>query len=436
MHREIGIGLDFGTTNSSIAIAAPDGSCSLASFADGERGTTTFRSVLHFIADEEDRRRPLTVVAGPRAIASYLESSASGRFIQSLKSHLASRLFEETFIFGWKYTLIDLIAIILAELRSAAREQFGDIGGAVCLGRPAHFVIGADAATDEALDELALGRLRQAAEKAGFTEVRFEFEPVAAAYEYERQLDHDELVLIGDFGGGTSDFCLIELGPSWRGRNAGPRHILGVDGVPVAGGRFDGKLVRSLVAPRLGLGSLRRSELGKSLPVPAWLYGKLERWEDLSFLKSPATMETLKQIRFQAAEPRRIESLIRLVDDDLGYALYRAIERTKLELSDVETSRFVFKGLPLLIQQDATRAGFEAMIAPELAALGDCVDRLLAQSGVGPAQVDRVFLTGGSSLTPCVRALFAHRFGVEKLRGGEELTTVARGLALTALAAD
>jgi hypothetical chaperone protein len=434
--KHIGIGLDFGTTNSSIALAAADGSCALASFSDGERDTTTFRSVLHFTADEEDRRRPLSIVAGPRAITSYLETSASGRFIQSLKSHLASKLFEETFIFGWKYTLTDLIAIILRELRAGAREQFGEIGEAVCLGRPAHFVTGADATIDDALDELALERLRQAAGKAGFGEVRFEFEPVAAAYEYERQLDHDELVLIGDFGGGTSDFCLIELGPSWRGRGGRPRNILGVDGVPVAGGRFDGKLVRSLVAPKLGLGSLRRSELGKSLPVPAWIYGKLERWEDLSFLKSPATMETLKQIKFQAAEPRRIESLIRLVDDDLGYALYRAIERTKLELSDAETSRFVFKGLPLLIQQDATRAGFDALIEPELTALGECVDRLLGRSGVGPAEVDRVFLTGGSSLVPCVRALFARRFGVGKLRGGEELTTVARGLALTAAAAD
>ena len=428
-----GLGLDFGTTNSSIAYATADGSCALARFADGDRETATFRSVLHFTADEEDRRRPLTVVAGPRAIASYLESSASGRFIQSLKSHLASRLFEETYIFGWKYTLIDLIAIILRELRQQAIAQFGDPGDAVCLGRPAHFVTGTDAQVDEALDAHALARLRAAASQAGFKEVRFEFEPVAAAYEYERQLDHDELVLIGDFGGGTSDFCLVELGPTWRGRRA-RRSILGVDGVPVAGGRFDAKLVRALVAPRLGLGSSRRSALGKTLPVPAWIYSRLERWEDLSFLKTPATMETLKQIRHQATEPRRIESLIRLVEDDLGYALYRAIEGTKMELSDRDTSRFVFKGLPILIQETETRPAFEAMLEGELRALAECIDRLLARTEVRAGDVDRVFLTGGSSLTPCVRQLFIDRFGADKLRGGEELTTVARGLALIASA--
>ena len=162
--KRLGIGVDFGTTNSSIALADGHGGCVLARFRDGDQSTTTFRSVLHFAVDEEMRRRRPSVVAGPQAITRYLESSASGRFIQSLKSHLASRLFEETYVFGWKYTLIDLIAIILGELRAAVEQQHGPLEGTVCLGRPAHFVTGVDGATDDELDQFALGRLRASAE--------------------------------------------------------------------------------------------------------------------------------------------------------------------------------------------------------------------------------------------------------------------------------
>src|SRR5262249_60398473 len=136
-----------------------------------------------------------------------------------------------------------------------------------------------------------------------------EFEPVAAAYEYERSLDHDELVLIGDFGGGTSDFCLVRLGPGMRDADDRSQSILGIDGVPIAGGAFDGRIVRAVVAPRLGLGSMRRSEHGKTLPMPGWIYTRLERWEDVSFLASPATFETLKQLRFQALAPSKIDKV-------------------------------------------------------------------------------------------------------------------------------
>jgi len=372
------------------------------------------------------------VTAGPDAIEAYLDEGAAGRFLQSLKSHLGSRLFRETYIYGWKYTLEDLVAILLRELRAAVRAQFGDVGTNVLIGRPVHFAIGDFGKVDDEGDEHAMARLRAAAQLAGFDEVEFEYEPLAAAYEYERSLDHDELVLIGDFGGGTSDFCLVRLGPGPRRDADRKQHIVGIDGVPIAGDAFDGKIVRALVAPRLGMGSMRRSEHGKELPVPAWIYTRLERWEDVSVLKSRATMETLRQMRFQALEPSRIESLIRLVEDDLGYLLYQAVERCKVELSSGELARFSFKELPRRIDQEVRRAHFEDWLAPDLERLAECVDRLIARAGVVAGDVDRVFLTGGSSLVPCVRALFASRFGAERLRGGEELTTVARGLALTA----
>jgi hypothetical chaperone protein len=426
------LGLDFGTTNSAVGMATADGASRLAEFGAPGRRATTFRSVLHFSAvDRKPNRRP-EPSAGPYAIDSYRDEGAGGRFLQSLKSHLASRHLTETFVFGWKYGLEDLVALILTELRTAARTQLGDPGERVLLGRPVHFAAGPEGHVDVAGDARALARLEAAALQAGFSEVAFELEPVAAAYEYERSLDHDELVLIGDFGGGTSDFCLVRLGPDARRAGDRTQSILGIDGVPIAGGSFDGRIVRAVVAPRLGLGSLRRSEHGKTLPVPAWIYARLERWEDVSFLATPATFDTLKQIRFQAVEPSKIDSLIKLVEDDLGYLLYEAVERTKLALSDDEVAPFSFTELPRRIVQDVRRDDFERWLAPDLERLAGCVDRLLERCGVAPGEVDRVFLTGGSSLVPCVRKLFVDRFGADRLRGGEELTTVARGLALIA----
>jgi hypothetical chaperone protein len=239
-------------------------------------------------------------------------------------------------------------------------------------------------------------------------------------------------VLIGDFGGGTSDFCLIELGPSSRGGRDRQETIRGVAGVPFAGDAFDGRLVRHVVAPKLGLGTVRRSEHGKELPIPAWIYARLERWEDVSFLATPQTLERLRQLAYQAGDSRRLESLIRLVEDDLGYLLYREVERVKLELSERDRARFDFRDLPRRITQEIERSELEGWIADLLARMGAAVDDLLARGGVPTSRVDRVFLTGGSSLVPRVRSLFAERFGADRLRGGEELTTVARGLALIA----
>ncbi|HZR81006.1 MAG TPA: Hsp70 family protein [Candidatus Binatia bacterium] len=427
------LGLDFGTTNSAIGAATREGAARLATFREGDGETSVFRSALHFSAEGHGPNRRPQATAGPRAIASYLDEGAGGRFLQSLKSYLASRLFNDTLIYGWRFTLEDLIATLLRELRDAARAQLGDDAKAVVIGRPVHFVIGEEAQTDPERDAAALVRLRGAAEAAGFEEIAFEYEPVAAAFEYERSLDHDELVLIGDFGGGTSDFCLVRLGPSERTEAMDrSRSILAVDGVPVAGGAFDGRIVRHVVAPRLGRGSLRRSEHGKELPVPAWIYARLERWEDVSFLKTRETLETLRQLEFEARERSKIASLIRLVEDDLGYLLYRAVERTKVDLSGAPRARFAFHELPRRIDLEVARSDFEGWIEDLVAKLEACVDALLARAGAAPSAIDRVFLTGGTSLVPRVREIFETRFGADRLRGGEELTTVARGLALIA----
>lgn len=422
------IGLDFGTTNSALAWSTGEGS-TLVRFAAADGPTPTFRSVLYFDRGE-DGTAPVETSAGPRAIERYLESEEkNGRLVQSLKSFLASRLFESTRIFGRSHRLEGLIGSLLRSLREEAERQLGEPVRRAVVGRPVRFVHAREASDEE----LALVRLRAALHNAGFADVVFEFEPVGAAYHYESRLDADELILIADFGGGTSDFSLIRVGPSYRGGGRRKQSILGNAGVPVAGDAFDGKIVRHLVAPRLGRGDEFRSLFGRVLPVPGWIYGHLERWHHLSFLKSPKTLRLLMDLRGDAIEPERLDALLHVVDRDLGFLLFRAVEEAKVALSERDETRFRFEHEDLVIDEPVSRTEFEGWIAEELAAIEEGVDGLLAAAGRTPGDVDRVFLTGGSSFVPAARRIFEERFGAEGLRFGGELTSVASGLALRAL---
>src|ERR1043166_1537631 len=316
------IGLDFGTTNSAIAVAHDGEEARLASFADGGGTTTSFRSILYFPAKDRSSTVKTETKTGPEAISSYLDADTKGRLILSVKSYLGSRLFTSTQINGRYYTLEDLIAIILRRLRMAVIDKFGVSATSVVIGRPVRFA-GAETEMDETL---ALNRLRSAADLAGFSDVTFELEPVAAAYQYETQLDHDELVLIGDFGGGTSDFTLAHLGPGRKQTGRNP--VVGTSGVAIAGDTFDSRIMMNLVAPKLGLGSHYVS-LGKELPVPVWLYSQLSNWHRTFLLKDPKTMTVLQEVKNQASEPDKVTALIQIISENLGYALYRAVESTK-----------------------------------------------------------------------------------------------------------
>jgi hypothetical chaperone protein len=422
------IGLDFGTTNSAVAWAAPERAPVLARFASRDGPLATFRSVLYF--DREDGSGPVSSHAGPAAIERYLDSEEkAGRLIQSLKSFLASRLFRSTAIFGRSYRLEDLITMLLRALREEAEAELGVAVEHAVVGRPVHFV----RAGGEDDETLALARLGAALRSASFREVRFEYEPVGAAYHFESTLDRDALILIGDFGGGTSDFSLLRVGPSRRGAKRRADGILGHAGVGVAGDAFDGKLVRSLVAPHLGRGAEFRSTFGRVLPVPAWIYTQLERWHHVSFLKSRKTLQILLDLRRETLEPEKLANLLHLVQRDLGFLLFRAVEETKRALSEQEVTLFRFEHEDLVIEEEVTRGRFEGWIAEELASLANAVDELMARTEIEPARVEHVFLTGGSSFVPAVRRIFEERFGTEKLRFGGEFTSVASGLALRAL---
>jgi len=422
------IGVDFGTTNSSLARVSR-GEVELVAFPSGAGLTEAFRSVLYLEQHKKAGLRHIQSWTGPLAIEQYLEAEHKGRLIQSLKSYLSSRLLTGTEVLGRHYTLEDLISRMLGDLRLHAERQFGVPVREAMVGRPVRYV-GAENEEDESY---ALGRLRRAFELAGWERVEFEMEQVAAAYAYESTLDHDELIMIGDFGGGTSDFSLLHVGPGVRRRGRRAEDLLGNSGVGLAGDAFDARIVRKLVSPALGSQSMARSGK-KILPVlPAWIYANLERWHYLSFLRTRAVIDMLRGARARALEPEKIELLMMLVEEDLGYQLHQSVQRVKFELSQSDRAEFHFREAALELRVAVTRAEFEGWISEELEKIEQCVDGLLASSGVDARTVDRVFLTGGTSFVPAVRRIFESRFGRERVITGNEFTSVASGLARRAV---
>jgi hypothetical chaperone protein len=246
------------------------------------------------------------------------------------------------------------------------------------------------------------------------------------------------LLLIGDFGGGTSDFSLLRAGPEVRKRGRNSGDLLGNSGVGLAGDAFDARIVRKLVSPALGSNSEARS-LNKLLPaVPAWIYANLERWHYLSFLRNNNVREILNSARIRALEPEKIEALISIIDDDLGYQLHQSVQQVKFELSRAQSAEFCFRDTPrshasIDLRIPIKRTEFESWISEELHSIEACIDSLLRSAAVNPREVDRVFLTGGTSFVPAVRRIFSTRFGEDRIRSGNEFTSVAHGLALRAV---
>jgi hypothetical chaperone protein len=438
LQRHPAIGIDFGTTNSSVAILTGN-KVELVEFPSLHGLTQSYRSVLYLEQWKRAGRTELKSFTGPQAIEHYLQAETPGRLIQSLKSYLPSRSLTGTEVFGRRYTLEDLIARILTDLRLRAEQQIGQPIRHATVGRPVRFV-SAETTEDDAF---AVSRLEAAFLHAGFESVAFEYEPIAAAYAYESTLERDELILIGDFGGGTSDFSLLHVGPGVRvrarGRGRSPKDLLGNAGLGLAGDAFDARIVRKLVSPALGSNSFERTfshapdRPAPIIPaVPAWIYANLERWHYLSFLKTRNVTELLKSAKVRAQEPEKVAALITLIDEDLGYQLHQAVQRLKIELSNAEIAEFRFRDGSMDIAAPVTRADFEAWIEDDLTAIETTVDGLLRETGIAPKQVDRVFLTGGTSFVPAVRRIFDTRFGRERVRAGNEFTSVAQGLALSA----
>lgn len=428
------IGIDFGTTNSVVALLHEDGAVTTHQHAAGAThqhaaGAThqhaadatlvdVFRTILCFWTDDVRGRHTLHHAAGPGAINAYLDDPLDSRLIMSMKSFLAQKSFTETRIFGHLFTLERLIGQFL-------RALLGEITPAhaspprIIVGRPVRFV------GDFANDTLGEARLRGGCADAGLPEVTLALEPEAAGMRFASTLTEPATVLIGDFGGGTSDFSVMRFEPG-AARRVTP---LGHAGIGIAGDMFDFRIIDHAISPLLGKGDSYRV-MGKALPVPPEYYSGFARWHLLSLMRAPRTLRSIAEVARTADHPDRLHHLIALIEGGLGYPLYQAVSAAKTELSHADSTllRFAYKGFT--IAQPITRAAFESWIAPDLERLGATVDQALRDAGLAPAAVDRVFLTGGTAFVPAVRRLFTDRFGAAKLAGGGEFVSVAAGLAL------
>lgn len=411
------LGFDFGTTNS-VAALADEGGSTLVRLDGPERADPVFRSALCFWQDEAERGG-LGVAAGPWAIAEYLDFPEGSRFLQSFKSVAASASFEHAIVFERRLRFEELGRTFLALM--AARAQGALAGGArrVVVGRPVEY---AGSRPDE-----ALARQRYDAMFAGFgAEIHYVYEPLGAAFSYATRIAEPATVLVADFGGGTSDFSVVRIEAPGAPRRCSP---LAHAGVGIAGDRFDQRIVEHLILPLLGKGGHYRS-FDKVLDIPAGWFADFSDWSRLALMRNRKTLAELEKLRRAALDPQAIGRMIAVIEGELGYQLYHAVGALKRALSTADAAHFRFEGGDLAIEAEVTRAAFEAWIAPDMARIEAAVDRALALAGIDAAAIDRVFLTGGTSLTPRVRRLFEERFGAERIAAGGELTSIAHGLAL------
>ena len=409
------LGLDFGTTNSVAALLQPDGSIQTARFTHGGETETVCRSAISFF----NQRGATLAEVGPWAVDRYLADPMDCRFLQSFKTFAASPSFQSTAIHGraWRYE--DLMAAFVGKMLSQSEPPL-EATRRLVIGRPVAY---AGHAPDPAL---AQTRYLSALAKCGIEEVHFVYEPVAAAYYFAQRLKKDATVLVADFGGGTSDFSIVRFRLGKQELQAVP---MARTGVGLAGDRFDFRIIDHVVSPRLGKGS-RYKSFDKMLDFPAHYFANFAAWHQLAIMKSGPTLRELRQLARASDQPDELEMLITIIEEDLGYPLYRAVSETKLALSHDEEARLSLDSMGVKIEAQVTRADFERWIEPDLQRIDRAVEAALAEAGLAAKDIDKVFLTGGTSFVPALRARFAARFGAERLETGDQLLSIAYGLAL------
>ncbi len=418
------LGLDFGTTNTVVALADGRGGSQLVDFAGAGATGAVFRSALCFW-EEERGLDGISHDAGPWAIAEYLQSPLDSRFIQSFKSVAASPSFERALIFNKPFRFEDLGRTFLQHLVAHAGGRLDRRPRRVIVGRPVEY---AGARADP-----VLARQRYDMMLEGFgIELHYVHEPLGAAHSYASRLTEPATVLVADFGGGTTDFSIVRVAEPGAPRRCAP---LASSGIGIAGDRFDYRIIDRLVLPLLGKGGSYRS-FDKVLEIPRGYFADFADWSRLALMRNRRTLDDLRRLERAALDPEPVGRMIALIEGEQGFPLYDAVGRLKRALSNQERAEFSFVGGDVEISAEVRRADFEQWIADDLQRIEATMDAALAKAAVASEQIDRVFLTGGSSLIPAIRAMFDRRFGEKRIATGGELTSIAHGLALIGEEAD
>lgn len=447
--KHLAYGIDFGTTNTTIALAEGERRVRVLGIDKGATDASVLRSLMYvspqrtflfgaeaveaYLADvaQGEQRRKKLVYTGKHFkmgkfsfVAGYvgeewvplileIEEGTGGRLLQSLKSALSSELLTTVDIFGQSLPIEELLSIFLNEVKRRGDKLAGKESDSAVIGRPVHFV-GKN-------DEVALKRLRKAAELAGFKEVEFEYEPIGAAWDYGLgQSGREQIIFVFDFGGGTLDFSVVKF-PE--------RKVLSTGGLPLGGDLIDSQIFTAKVAKYFG----SKAKYGQNqMKFPESIFEQLNSWYQISLLKKESFLGTLEGLRYKCTDLKALDALNSLVVNNLGFALYEEIDRAKKGLSVSEETQIGFYAKSVEISETFLRRDFEAIIAEDVVTISREIEQTLRAAGVGSADVDFVVTTGGSSIIPAIGELLKRKFGKWKLKSRETFTSVAVGLALRA----
>ena len=412
-------GIDFGTSNSTVVGVSEDGSVETFDIEPLFNPRTILRSAIYF--PRSRGRRPLV---GGEAYRQYRddleeEGEAMGRFVRSLKSHLGSDL--ATYIHSKRYTLTDLISVMLREMKRRAEAHFGSAITNIVLGRPVVFV-------SDKRSDAAQNQLEHAARQAGFKQIVFQLEPIAAALAFENTLARGEekRVLVGDLGGGTSDFAVMRLRGGVSLQADRRADVIAVSGLPIGGDAFTARLAFLSIAPHFGSDDHLPSFVDRTrkLAMPQDIFHVLSDPQRVHLLRGTDYRPRIAQLR--------LHKVAELLKYNGEFKLVETVEAAKCALSVEEKAHIAFEYGYDSFDVLVTRRQFEKAIAEEIKKLKICIAKVVETAGMKPNEIDAVFITGGSSQVPAIRRIFADQFGEAKLKEANAFTSVGFGLGLTA----
>lgn len=412
--RPIFGGIDFGTSNSTVAVM--DGGRPRLVQLEGESVTLPSAVFFNF---EDDR-----TYFGRKAISEYTDG-AEGRLMRALKSVLGSSLIrEKTRVKRENMAFSDIIGLFMGRLKAALDAASGSAVDTVVLGRPVRFVD-----EDDAADAEAQNQLEKVARAQGFSDIAFQFEPIAAALDYEQSVSREELALIVDMGGGTSDFSVVRVSPERAQATDRKDDILANRGIHIGGTDFDRLLSIAHVMPELGY--LTPTKDGKR-NLPAGYFVDLATWHRINLLYTPRVMNDLRQIRYEARRPELVDRLIAIVERRYGHAMATIVERAKIALTDAERTSIGVDISGAAFSAPLDRAGLEETLQDAVTRVAGTVGETIADAEVGPSDITAVFLTGGSTAIPLARRTILAMVPHARVVKGDMFGSVGLGLALDA----
>ncbi len=407
---ETACGIDFGTTNSTIGVVYQNQPLMIR--MEGEK--TAIPTALFF---EEKNPHPLF---GQQAINRYI-SGDDGRFIRSIKRILGTDLMDKfTTINGKGRRFEELILLFLSHLKNKAQETTSSDLTSVVLGRPVHFQD-----NDEAADKKAEDKLKEIARKAGFKNVIFQYEPIAAAFSHEKRIQGEKLAIVIDLGGGTSDFTVIRLGSTHAGRADRKEDILSTTGLRVGGNDFDRVLSMDAFMPAFGKGTTYGK---KHLPCPNHLFAELSEWSKINFAYTPHNKAIVQNILYEADDVEKIERLSDLMTFQEAHRLLQVVETAKIHLTNQPDVDAFFDAFRERISFKANRVFFEDAIKNDVQKIENSMKECLVLAGLNANDIHLVILTGGSCEIPFVARTFRNLFPNATFSEKEKLLSVGYGL--------